>query len=80
MQSKSNITIKLNSGNLITKTLISNAAENPRNTLVKCKPNLADKFDCHRLADKFDHHRNIGATDVYYKSKRRKINVEIKSI
>lgn len=80
MQSKPNITIKLNSENLITKALISNAAERPRNTSAKCKPNLAGKFDGHRLADKFDHHRNIGATDVYYKSKQRKINVEIKSV
>ena len=80
MLSKSETTFRINSDNLITKTLISNATEKLGNMSAKCKPNLADRFDCYRLADKLNHHRNIGAADVNYKSKRRIVNVEIKCI
>ena len=69
MQSRPNVTIKLNSGSLTAKTPVCYSKEKLRNTSTKCKPSLADRFDHRRLADKLDHHRSIGTTDVYYKSK-----------
>ena len=74
MQSRSNMNIELNSSSLTAKAQISNSTDKTRNISAKCMLSLADKFDYHRLADKLDHHRNIGTTDVYYKSKRRKFN------
>ena len=74
MQSNSNMAIKHNSDSLETKTFISNSVKKHRNTSTKCKLSLVDQFDHHRLADRLDHHRSIGATNIYYKTKRRKLN------
>ena len=74
MQSRLNITFEHNSNSSATKTLTSNSVKKHRNTSTKCKPSLVDQFDHHRLADRLDHHRSIGTTNVYYKSKRRKLS------